>query len=100
MTLPSNFNRKLFSSWLLTCENLSEANEFFNKCFPSPDYGYKAKYGILNELFVFNMASSYVPEWQSEEDKAKTDYLFTLQYLLDKAEVDDIEQIMKPQPQV
>jgi hypothetical protein len=94
MPLPEGFDRKLFSNLLLTFGKVDYADEFVNETFP--ELSYADKFKILCEYFDFAMVGGYVPEGQSPEDKAKADYLFTLQHLLNKAKAVGINGVVKP----
>ncbi|MDR2732139.1 MAG: hypothetical protein LBB36_02865 [Fibromonadaceae bacterium] len=94
LSMPDGFDRDTFSSLLLTFGNVDYADQFFSKTFPKVK-NYSDKFKILREFFTFNMIDSYSPEGQSEEDRAKSDYLFTLQHLLNKAKVIGIKGVIK-----
>jgi hypothetical protein len=95
IVLPKGFDSNVFSSLLLTFSSVDYADQFVDKTFPGLVGNYFSKFKVLNAFFEFTMLGGYYPEGQSEDDKVKADYLFTLQHLLNKVKVVGIECVVK-----
>ncbi|MDR1813103.1 MAG: hypothetical protein LBQ87_09785 [Candidatus Fibromonas sp.] len=94
ISLPDEFDGDIFSSLLLTFKSVDNADRFIAKTFPE-NLSYSDKFAILHEFFEFSIVGGYYPEGQSDEDRAKADYLFTLQHLLNKAKATGIKTVVK-----
>ncbi|MDR0308117.1 MAG: hypothetical protein LBI42_14970 [Chitinispirillales bacterium] len=93
LTQPKGLTHEQFQYLLLSFESIDNADKFVGKAFP--DFSYVEKFKMLGSYFNFAMVSGYIPDGQSEEDKAKDDYIFTLQHLLNKVKVVGIKEVVK-----
>jgi len=93
--LPKGLDSNTFSSLLLTFSTVDYADQFVDKTFPNLVNNYSGKFEVLRTFFKFNMVGCYRPEDQTEEEKVKADYLFTLQHLLNKAKVTGINAVVR-----
>jgi len=84
---------KQFQAALLISETVKAADKLIETKYPKRSYA--DKFNILRKCFNFTMVSGYIPEDQPSTEKAKADYLFTLQHLLNKAKVVGLKEVMK-----
>jgi len=79
-----------FSEKLLDCLDAKYANELFDEKYPDKINDWKFKFDYLKKHFCFSMAERSTSA--TDEELAKEDFFFTMQYLISENRRREVEK--------